>query len=60
MRTGNPDVGFIDAELKIAAMFLEGARGAHDRSPSAENARSLERARAEVDRLLDHRLLVAG
>lgn len=57
MRTSSPDRGFIDAELKIAALFLDGARQKYRRSPSPENAQALERARADIDRLLDHRLL---
>jgi hypothetical protein len=59
MRTANPDLGFIDAELKIAVLLLDGARRTHGRSPSAENTRALERAWDEIDRLLDHRLLVS-
>jgi hypothetical protein len=60
MRTANPDLGFIDAELRSASLFLDGARRSHRRRASAENARALERAWADIDRLLDHRLLATG
>jgi hypothetical protein len=60
MRTASPDAGFIDAELKIAALFLLGARRKFGQDPTEANARSLERARADIDGLLDHRLLAGG
>jgi len=60
MRTASPDVGFIDAELKITALFLAGARRKYGQSPTEGNARALERVRADIDRLLDHRLAAGG
>jgi hypothetical protein len=47
----------IDLEISVAYIALGGVRVLFDRSPSAENARRLEEAQAEVDRLLDARLL---
>jgi hypothetical protein len=47
----------IDLEISVAYIRLGGVRSSWERSPSAENARRLEEAQAEVDRLLDERLL---
>jgi hypothetical protein len=47
----------IDLEISVAYITLGGVRVRFDRSPSAENARRLQEAQAEVDRLLDQRLL---
>jgi hypothetical protein len=46
----------IDYDISVAYVALGIARGSHARCPSAENARSVDRAAAEVDRLLDERL----
>jgi hypothetical protein len=56
MRSASPDLEFIDAELRLSAVLLDGVRRKHRVQPSADNARALERARDEIDRLLDHRL----
>lgn len=60
MRTANPDLAVIDTELKISVLFLDGARRKFGSNPTADNARALERARADIDRLLDHRLAARG
>ena len=56
MTTVQPDLGLIDSELRAAARFLDSARRTYRATPSEANARTLERARADIDRLLDHRL----
>ncbi len=48
----------IDLEISVAYIALGGARGLWDRCPTAENARRVEDAEAEVDRLLDRRSTV--
>jgi hypothetical protein len=60
MRTASPDPGFIDAKLTISALFLDGARRKYGKNPTEDNARAIERARADIDRLLDQRLAAAG
>jgi hypothetical protein len=57
MRTAGSDLDRIDAELKVASLLLDGARRKFRSRPSEQNAQALERARDDVDRLLDHRLL---
>jgi hypothetical protein len=47
----------IDLEISVAYISLGGVRVLCDRSPTAENARRLQEAQEEVDRLLDARLL---
>ena len=46
----------IDTDISIAGVALGVARASYARCPSGENARALDRAVAEVDRLLDERL----
>jgi hypothetical protein len=60
MRTASPDLGFIDAELKLSAVLLDGVRRKYGADPSADNARRLERVREDIDRLLDHRLVATS
>ena len=45
----------IDLEISVAYIRLGGVRGRWERSPAAENARRVDEAQAEVDRLLDER-----
>ena len=45
----------IDYEISVAYIALGAARSAWRHCPSGENARSVERAEAEIDRLLDDR-----
>ncbi len=45
----------IDLEISVAYIRLGGVRVRWQRSPSAENARRVDEAQAEVDRLLDER-----
>jgi hypothetical protein len=49
----------LDLEIAIAAAALSGARGRFDRCPSPENQLRVDEAGAEVDRLLDERLVVS-
>jgi hypothetical protein len=49
----------LDLEIAVAAVALSGARGRFDRCPSGENRSRVDEAAAEVDRLLDQRLVVA-
>jgi hypothetical protein len=46
----------LDHETSLAAQLLRAARARYGRCPSAENARRVAGALAEVDRLLDARL----
>jgi hypothetical protein len=46
----------IDTDISLASIALGAARASFDRCPSAENARLLDEAVADVDRLLDLRL----
>jgi hypothetical protein len=48
----------LDLEISVAFIALGGARGRFERCPSAENQARIDGAEAEVDRLLDQRLLV--
>jgi hypothetical protein len=50
----------IDLEISVASIALSSARSAFTRCPSGENERVVDAAAAEVDRLLDRRLAVAG
>jgi hypothetical protein len=45
----------IDLEISVAYIRLGGVRVRWERSPSPENARRVDEAQAEVDRLLDER-----
>ena len=47
----------IDLEISVAYIALGSARSLWHRSPTDDNARRLDHAQAEVDRLLDERLL---
>ncbi|HYX97472.1 MAG TPA: hypothetical protein VE823_20635 [Geodermatophilus sp.] len=49
----------LDLEIAIAHIALGVARSAAARSPSAENARRVAEAEADVDALLDERLAAA-
>jgi hypothetical protein len=49
----------LDLEIAVAAVALSGARGRFDRCPNAENQLRVDEAGAEVDRLLDQRLVLA-
>jgi hypothetical protein len=48
----------IDLEISLAYIALGAVRTAWVRCPTGENARKAEEAQADVDRLLDLRLLV--
>jgi hypothetical protein len=48
----------IDLEISVAYIALGSARGRFDRCPSGENQRRVDEAAAEMDRLLDQRLLL--
>ena len=48
----------LDLEISVAFIALGSARGRFDRCPSAENQQRVDEAAAEVDQLLDQRLLV--
>jgi hypothetical protein len=50
----------LDLDISVAYIALGGARGLFDRCPSAENQRRVDEAEAEVNRLLDQRLLARG
>ncbi len=45
----------IDLEISVAYIALGGARGVWERCPTADNARRVDEAQAEVDRLLEER-----
>ncbi len=49
----------LDLEIAVAYIALGVARSAAAHSPSAENARRLSEAEADVDALLDRRLAAA-
>ena len=49
----------LDLEISVAFIALGGARGRFEHCPSAENQRRVDEAEAEVDRLLDQRLVVS-
>ncbi|WP_100498656.1 hypothetical protein [Geodermatophilus chilensis] len=49
----------LDLEIAVAHIALGVARSAAARSPSAENARRVAEAEADVDALLDQRLAAA-
>ena len=55
-RTAVTSAAEIDLEIAVASVALSGAREGYTRCPSAENARLLDAATAEIDRLLDERL----
>jgi hypothetical protein len=48
----------LDLEISVAFIALSSARGRFERCPSGENQRLIDEAAAEVDQLLDQRLLV--
>ena len=48
----------IDLEISVAYIALGSARGRFDRCPSGENQRWIDEAAAEMDRLLDQRLIL--
>jgi hypothetical protein len=48
----------LDLEISVAFVGLGGARGRFQRCPSAENQGRIDEAQAEVDRLLDQRLVL--
>jgi hypothetical protein len=52
------NVDEIDLEISVAYIALGSARGRFDRCPSGENQRRIDDAAAEMDRLLDQRLLL--
>jgi hypothetical protein len=52
----NTTLTALDHETSLAAQLLRVARDKYGHSPSAENARRVAGALAEVDRLLDARL----
>jgi hypothetical protein len=47
----------LDLEISLAFIALGSARARFDRCPSGENERRVDEAVAEVDRLLDQRLV---
>ena len=46
----------LDYDISVAYIALGVARSSYTRCPSGENARLVDRAESEVDRLLDRRL----
>ncbi|WP_448627546.1 hypothetical protein [Geodermatophilus sp. URMC 64] len=48
----------LDLEISVAFIALGSARGRFDRCPSGENQRRVDEATAEMDRLLDQRLVL--
>jgi hypothetical protein len=48
----------LDLEISVAFIALGSARTRFDRCPSGENQRRVDEAVAEVDRLLDERLVL--
>ena len=46
----------LDLEISVAYIALGGARVVLERSPTGDNARRVDEAEAEVNRLLDARL----
>ena len=60
MSTGITGTDVLDLEISLAYVVLGGARGMWRRCPSAENARRVEEAEGELDRLLDQRLAEAA
>ena len=48
----------LDLEISVAYIALGSVRGRFDRCPSAENQRRIDEATADMDRLLDQRLLL--
>jgi len=48
----------IDLEISVAYIALGSARGRFDRCPSGENQHRVDEAAAEMDRLLDQRLVL--
>jgi hypothetical protein len=48
----------LDVEISVAFIALGSARSRFDRCPSGENGRRVDEAVAEVDRLLDQRLIL--
>jgi hypothetical protein len=59
MTRTDASVETLDLEIAIAHIALGVARSAAARSPSAENARRVVEAEADVDALLDERLAAA-
>ncbi|MGY1810811.1 hypothetical protein ACI8AF_25880 [Blastococcus sp. SYSU D00669] len=57
MRTVERELVLIDAQLAVSTHPLAGARRRFAAEPSTANARLVERAREELDLLLDQRLL---
>ena len=49
----------LDLEISLAFIAVGSARGRAQRCPTAENQLRVDEALAEVDRLLDRRLVVA-
>jgi hypothetical protein len=49
----------IDYDISVAYIALGVVRSSFERCPSAENARRVDEAAADVDRLLDARLTAA-
>jgi hypothetical protein len=48
----------LDLEISVAYIALGSVRGRFERCPSAENQVRVDEAEAEMDRLLDQRLVV--
>ena len=59
MTSTDTNVETLDLEIAIAHIALGVARSAAARSPSAENARRVTEAEADVDAVLDERLTAA-
>ena len=53
------NVDELDLEISVAYIALGSARGRFDRCPSGENQHRVDEAVAEMDRLLDQRLVLA-
>ncbi len=59
MSTTVPGTDVLDLEISLAYVALVSARGLFDRCPSAENEKRVVETAAEVDRLLDRRLIAS-
>jgi hypothetical protein len=58
MSTIVTSVNELDLEISVAYIALGSARGRFDRCPSGENQLRIDEATADMDRLLDQRLVL--
>ena len=60
MSTSVTSLDRIDLDISLAHVALTSARSVMTRCPTGDNARRVDEAQAEVDRLLDLRFVVQG